>query len=81
MTLAHAPPFAVELGFDLGVGVARVVDPARLVNHIEIRPLFDPQAVGVVAQILFAIEDAFDLGDHLTGLKVSSGYHAVSVNG
>jgi hypothetical protein len=71
----------VELGFDLGVGVARVVDPSRLIDHVVIKAVVDPEAVPIVAEVFLLIEDTLDIGDGLARLKTVYGADAVAVNG
>jgi hypothetical protein len=75
------PTLAVQLGFDLGVRLASVVDPPGLIDHVEIEAVVDPQAIPIVNELLLLIEDPLDIGDGLARLKASDGADAVSVNG
>lgn len=80
----HARPgttLAVQLSLDFGVGVAGVVDPSRLIDHVEIKAVVDPQAVPIVDEVVLLIEDPLHVGDGVARLKAVDGADAISVNG
>ena len=74
-------PLAVQLGLDFGVGVAGVVDPAGLIDHVEVEPVVDPEAVPIVDELLLLIEDPLHVGDGLARLVAIEGANAIAVDG
>jgi hypothetical protein len=76
-----SPSCAVQFGLDFSVGLAGVVDPPGLIDHVEIEPVVDPEAVPIVGKLLLLIEDPFDVGDDLAGLKSVDGANAITVDG
>src|SRR5262249_29230407 len=70
-----------EAAVDPRVGIARVVDPARLVEHIEVPAVVEPQRIAVVVELFDPEEDAVHLRDQLTFVEVAPGENSVSVDG
>src|SRR5262249_34906195 len=79
--LGPGAALAVELALDARVRIARVVDPPGLVDHVEVVAVLDPEAVGVVAELVLFVEDAFDVGDVVALREVAQGANAVAVDG
>jgi hypothetical protein len=79
-------------GVDLGVGLARVIDPARLVGQIEeqlglevavlvlLREV-EEQRVGIVEVIVLGVEDAVAVDDDVAGLERSQGNQPIAMDG
>jgi hypothetical protein len=73
-------PLTVEIGLDLGIGVAGVIDPAGLVDHVEIEIVVDPQAIRVVLDFGLSIQNPFDVRDDLVRFEIPEGNDAVAMN-
>jgi hypothetical protein len=57
-----------------------VVDPPRLIDHVEIEIVVDPKAIGVVFDLVLAVEDPFDVGDDVTRFEVAKRDDPVAMN-
>src|SRR5882724_7428911 len=58
-----------------------MVDPAGLVDHVEIETVGDPETITVVLELFFSIQDSVDVGDELAAGEIPAGYDAVAVDG
>jgi hypothetical protein len=58
-----------------------MVDPARLVDHIEVVAVIHPEAVSVVFELIFPVEDAFYVSHDVPWFEALQGDEAVAMDG
>ena len=79
--LRPAAALGIDAHLDLGVRVARVIDPARLIDHVEEVAVAHDERVAIVDGLLLVPQDAVDVGDDLALREVAGRDDAVAVDG
>jgi hypothetical protein len=81
LQLGPAVPRPRHARLDHHVGLAAVVHPARLIDHVEEDAVLEHERPGVVSNLARAPQHAFDVGDHRALRKAPGRDDAEAIDG